>query len=466
MRETLKNDETLREYLLGRVSDEATLEDLEELLFTDEEFCTRVALAEDELVNDYVLGYLDAADAASFRATLARNPDRRLKLRLTRALREKALARRAEGAKAGAESAQDGAESAEERPADRPSFFAALLDSLRALFRQPKYAAALAALVVAALVSIAYFGGRGRADELAELREIYRGGRPTESRISEFTYAPHTETRGAAEAAERNRLRRVENSLIEAVEKTPDARSRHALGVFRLTQGKHDEAVEEFRNALKFAPRDARIHNDLGAAYFELAKNSPPERRLEALAQSLEEFTTAVELDGRLLEALFNKSLALQELGLEREAKESWTLYLQRDSASPWAEEARRHLSRLEGAQTRFKTDERVLEDFLAALRAGDEVRARKIHDETKGLLGDAAVAPQLSRRLLLARRRGDDAEAGESLRALRFLGDYERERHADFFFLNSPTSTRASARTRSSRCSARERVSTGRALS
>ncbi|HYN86221.1 MAG TPA: hypothetical protein VER32_13320, partial [Pyrinomonadaceae bacterium] len=101
MRETLKNDETLREYLLGRVSDEATLEDLEELLFTDEEFCTRVALAEDELVNDYVLGYLDAADAASFRATLARNPDRRLKLRLTRALREKALARRAEGAKAG-----------------------------------------------------------------------------------------------------------------------------------------------------------------------------------------------------------------------------------------------------------------------------------------------------------------------------------------------------------------------------
>ena len=56
MGKSFKSAETVREYLLGRVSDEATLEDLEELLFTDEEFCSQVALAEDELVNDYVLG--------------------------------------------------------------------------------------------------------------------------------------------------------------------------------------------------------------------------------------------------------------------------------------------------------------------------------------------------------------------------------------------------------------------------
>lgn len=444
MRESLKNDDTLRDYLLGRVSDEATLEELEELLFTDEEFCTRVAVAEDELVNDYVLGHLDAADAESFRAALARNPDLRFKHRLTRAIRDKALARGAAEAKDAAE-----AEAAQKPPLvdEKPAFASSFLDSLKAFFRQPKYAAAFAAVVVAAVVSLVYFGGRGRADELAELREIYRRERPTETRISEFDYAPLTQTRGAAEAAERNRLRRVENSLIEAVERSPGARTRHALGVFKLTQGKHDEAVEEFRAALKFAPRDARIHNDLGAAYFELAKVAPRERRLEAIARSLEEFTAAAELDGNLLEAVFNKSLALQELGLEREAKESWALYLQKDSASPWADEARRNLSRLEGAQTLFKTDGQVLEDFLAAFRARDDVRAQKIHDETKGLLADAAVAPQLARRLLVARQRGDDAEADESLRALRFLGDYERERHADFFFLRWPTSTRASAR-------------------
>ena len=93
MGESLNSEKTVREYLLGRVSDETTLEGLEELLFTDEEFCSQVALAEDGIINDYVFGRLDDADAESFRATLAANPERRFKLELTQALREKALAR-------------------------------------------------------------------------------------------------------------------------------------------------------------------------------------------------------------------------------------------------------------------------------------------------------------------------------------------------------------------------------------
>src|SRR5215210_1311159 len=93
MGESLKSDATVREYLLGRISDETTLEGLEELLFTDEEFCSQVELAEDGIINDYVFGHLNKADASSFRATLVDNPERRFKLELTQALREKALAR-------------------------------------------------------------------------------------------------------------------------------------------------------------------------------------------------------------------------------------------------------------------------------------------------------------------------------------------------------------------------------------
>src|SRR3954468_14313044 len=92
----LKSAETVREYLLGRVSDETTLEGIEELLFTDEEFCSRVALAEGDLINDFVFGHLDEADAASFRATLAGNPERRFKWELTRELRARALAESAQ----------------------------------------------------------------------------------------------------------------------------------------------------------------------------------------------------------------------------------------------------------------------------------------------------------------------------------------------------------------------------------
>jgi tetratricopeptide (TPR) repeat protein len=414
MGESFKNDATVREYLLGRVSDETTLEGLEELLFTDEEFCSQVALAEDGLINDYVFGHLDEADAASFRATLAGNPERRFKLELTQALREKALARNVKAVE------------------ERPSFFA----SLKAFFRQPQYAGAFAVLLIAAIGLTIYFSRRNNPDELAELQSLYRQARPTETRISEFGYAPVEQLRGATDPGEKSRLRRIENSLIEATEKTPNAQTRHALGVFYLTQQKYADAIREFEGALRFEDKSARIHNDLGAAHFELSKTVAKEKKLEDLARSLEEFTKATELDGQLLEALFNKSLALQELGLPRQAKESWTLYLQKDSSSPWADEARRYLARIESQQTLFKTNEQVLSDFLAAYRNHDEARAQKIHNETKGLLKGPAVALQLSRRYLMAKRQGRDAEATESIEALAFIGAFEQERNADSFFL------------------------------
>jgi CHAT domain-containing protein len=415
MSESLKSERTVREYLLGRVSDETTLEGIEELLFTDEEFCSEVALAEDGLINDYVLGHLDEADAASFKATLANDSERRFKLELTQALREKALAKNVKVLE------------------DRPSFFA----SLKAFFRQPKYVAAFALLLIAVLVSAIYLSRRSNPpDELAELRLIYKQERPTETRISEFGYAPLEQLRGASESREKNRLRRIENSLSEETEKTPNARTHHALGVFYLTQRKYTDAIRELESALKFDNKSAKIHNDLGAAHFELWKASAREKNLEDLAQSLEEFTKATELDGNSLEALFNKSLALQELGLPRQAKESWTLYLQKDSSSPWADEARKNLSRIEGEQTMLRKDEQVLSAFLAAYRNHDDLRAQKIHNETKGLLNETAVPLQLSRRYLLAKQRGSDAEARESLDALSFIGSFEQAQNADMFFL------------------------------
>lgn len=416
MGEPLNSEKTVREYLLGRVSDEITLEGIEELLFTDEEFCSQMTFAEDGIINDYVLGRLDDADAESFRATLTTNPERRFKLELTQALREKALARNAKTAE------------------DKPSF----LVSLKAFFRQPAYAGAFAVLLIALVGLAVYLTRRTGPDELAELRSIYQQARPTESRISEFNYAPLTQLRGAPEPAEANRLRRIENSLIEAEEKTPNAQTHHALGIFYLTQRKYPEAIKEFQAALKFADRNAQIHNDLGAAYFELSKTEPKEKQLADLAQALEEFTKATELDGNLLEALFNKSLALQELRrLPRQAKESWQLYLQKDPSSPWADEARKNLQRIENEKTSQKSDQDVLSDFLTAYRNQDAARAKKIHDETKGLLRGPALGLQLSRRYLLARQSGNEGEAKESLAALAFIAGFEQAQHSEFFFLN-----------------------------
>ena len=244
-----------------------------------------------------------------------------------------------------------------------------------------------------------------------------------------------SQLRGAPEAGEQKQLRRIENSLIEANEKTPNADSHYRLGVFYVTQRKYSEAIREFNAALKFAPTNARIHNDLGVAHFEQSRAASKEQRLRDLAQALEEFSRATELDGNLLEALFNKSLALQDLGLTRQARESWTLYLQKDPTSSWAEEARKHLARLGNEQSLFPSDEKVLSDFLAAYREHDEARAQRIHNETKGFLKDPAIPLQLSRRYLQAKKPGNTVDAVESLAALKFIGDYEQSQNADLFF-------------------------------
>jgi tetratricopeptide (TPR) repeat protein len=243
--------------------------------------------------------------------------------------------------------------------------------------------------------------------------------------------------RGASESREKNRLRRIENNLIEATEKSPNAQTHHALGVFYLTQQKYADAIKELESAAKFADKSAQIHNDLGATYFELAKTAPEEKKLEDLARALEEFTTATELDNNSAEALFNKSLALQELRLPRQAKESWTIYLQKDSSSPWAEEARRNLARLDKEQARTRTDVQVLEDFLNAYRHHEEARAQRIHNETKGLLKAVTVPLQLSLRYLVAKRDGREAEAQESIEALTYLGSFEQAQNEEFFFLS-----------------------------
>lgn len=407
------SEEMVREYLLRRITDEATLEAIEELMFTNDQFCNQIALAEDGLINDYVLGKLSAEDSASFEQTLTTDQERRRQTSFTQEIRKRALA----------------ADAAVRKP-ERRSFFA----SLNAFIRQPQYAGMLALLIVAVLVPFLLMR-TGGPDYLADLRLLYQQSRPIEARISEFGYAPLTQLRGGPASTDPRAVRLIETRLLQAVDENPNAETQHALGTFYLTQGDYPKAIREFENALKLAPNNAKIHNDLGSAYLERSRTESHEKKLQDLAQSLEEFTRAADLDPNLLEPLFNKALALRAMGLPRQARETWQLYLQKDSSSPWAEEARKHLSQIEGEQTLFQSDEQVLSDFLAAYRANNNERAQKIHDETKGYLIGPAVALQLSRRYLLARQNGNDAEAKESAAALTFIAAYEQTQNADTFF-------------------------------
>ena len=411
MSETQIKLETIREYLLGRISDEDLLERIEDLLFSDDEFCEKVELAEDELINAYAFGELNSKDRIGFENTLENNPERKLKVRLEKTLKEKARAAAIE---------------------EKTGVF----DSIRAFLSQPLYAGAFGVLLVAMLAFAAYLLMPRGGNELAQLKNIYQNERPLTSRISGFEYAPYVAERSATtNETNKNKLRLIENRLLEAVEETPSAETHHALGVFYLTQTKFDDSISNLKQAVELEGANPRFRNDLGTAYFEFAKNGKKEKRLENFARANEEFTKAFEQDGDFPAALFNKSLVLEELKLPMQAEESWKKYLEKDANSKWAEEARKHLERLEQKESSFKTKEEVLEDFFTAYRKKDEKRIWEIHTHTKGIFNGVALHQQLTRSYLLARKQKDELKAKESLEALKYIGEVEKQKHADFFY-------------------------------
>lgn len=411
MNENLKNEKAVREYLLGRISDENLLADYEELLFLDEDFCTLAEITEDDLINDFVFERLGELDRGDFIKTLENNFDRREKLAVTKAIKEKARM-------------QQVAETE-----NKTNFF----ESLKAFFQKPLYIGALVVLI-AVVFSVWFVIFKNKnADELAELKTVYKNERPTETRISDFDYAPFAATRGEDEELEKSKMRRIENSLREKTEANPSAENWHALGVFSLTQRRFDEAIDALEKAVKADAKNAKYQNDLGAALLEFS-GADNAKKTENLALANEAFSKAIELDPEFSEARFNKSLTLQKLDLLQQAKESWEIYLQKDSASKWADEARKNLEKLSSLQSLFKSNEQILEDFLTAYRNKDERFALKIHNETKGYLRDISIPLLLSRRLLEARRERNRASEKESIEAMEFIGGFEREKHADFF--------------------------------
>lgn len=414
MNKTANKRDIIREYLLGRVSGEAELAEVEDLLFLDEDVCALAVEIEDELLDDLVFERLADDDAADLLRTLANNPDRRERLALAKALKEK---------------------TAEQSAADatvRPSFFL----SLNQFFRQPLYAGGLALVVVAVMIASFFLFRAENRDELANLKDIYRKERPVEPRLTNFEYAPLSVTRGEnRDDASKNALELEKTKFLKAVVDDPNAVNFHTLGVFYLTQQDYRSAIENLEKAVKLAENTSAFHNDLGSAYFELAK-STRESKLLNLGHANEAFSRAIELDPNLLEAVFNKALTLQEIPLKDRAREIWQLYLQKDPNSKWAQDARKHLEQLEQMQSGpTKTREQILEDFLAAYRANDVDALLNIHNSTKGTLKGVSPAEQLTQRFLRSRKARDAPTAKESIDALTLIGDLEKKKNADLFF-------------------------------
>ncbi|HEX2078072.1 MAG TPA: CHAT domain-containing protein, partial [Longimicrobium sp.] len=196
------------------------------------------------------------------------------------------------------------------------------------------------------------------------------------------------------------------------------------------TEASLDAAISRLGKALRLSPGSVPLLADLSAAHLVRAERTQNPRDLFA---GLEFAYEALAREPGNAAARFNAALALQALGVDEQAAHAWHAYLEIDSTSPWADEARRRKQDLitQAAAVREPTAgtspaevtafaanhpqearvlgwDRVLGDWGTAVEEGDAARAASLLELAEGL-GRA-----------LEQRRGGDASLADAVRAIR----------------------------------------------
>lgn len=413
----------VRKYLLGNLDDQAEMRRIEEKILLDDDFAEQISLAEAELIDEYLDGALSDADGERFLRFFLVSPENKEKLKLIRNLRKYA--------------AQQAAAPTAVRLSENQ---VAGFDWRRFFSLPPVRLAALALLLIGFGFGV-WRAGFYQSDVdkgLAQLRAAYRGQRPLESRTTaDFEYAPVTALRAANEtpASDEKARRRAERLLADAGENPSDIDAMHALGLFYLAEKKFDQAAEALNAAIKLDPNNAKIHNDLGALFLEQAKlaeaGGTGGKYLENVNAALRHFDRALELNGNLLEALFNRALVLQKTAtLNHQALEAWAKYLEKDATSAWADEARRQMQKLESSKTPNLSANEIEQAFLAAFRQKNDAEAFALISRNRELI----KGKYLPQKLVLSYIKAPENEKAEYLQALAYAAALEKKNANDPF--------------------------------
>src|SRR5205085_4445463 len=99
-----------------------------------------------------------------------------------------------------------------------------------------------------------------------------------------------------------------------------------------LAEKDFDEAIKYLDQAVALDPENAQLYSNLGAAWYEKSQavliTEQAGKQIEYAAKALEYLNRALELKADSLEALFNRALCFEALGLLQNAIDDWQEYL------------------------------------------------------------------------------------------------------------------------------------------
>lgn len=284
---------------------------------------------------------------------------------------------------------------------------------------------AVAAIVACAVVAgIFVFRTTTRpSSPVARLVELSpREARPVEARLTGgFAWAPYrgpVRATDGAVSAQQMKLTGAAGEIVESAQRNGNADAQHAAGLALVLVQQPEEAIARLEASAKRS-NDPKVWTDLGAARY-LAASQLGRASLYPTALAAED--KALRIDPNLPEALFNRALILERLGLTEDAKRAWETYLRADPSSPWAVEARSRMAQLPAStqSSQFERDWPLLE---AAAERGDTARVRSFVDAHRERVRSYAEGEYLSH-WAEALQRNDTGEAARWLSIARGVGD------------------------------------------
>jgi len=200
-------------------------------------------------------------------------------------------------------------------------------------------------------VSEAFFGDASRADRIARDNSFHPAVDPVEGVEVTVKVMPDeldtvrgiAEARGSYNAGVEAMQRSggdedAAAAFVRALERAPwfiDAR--YNLGLVQIRLGQPVEARDNLEQVVEARPEEAEAHYALAAAHFHTGD----------YGSALPGLERAIQLDPQLLRARWTHALCLQRMGRGEEAIAAWRTYLELDSTSAWADQARANLAEL-----------------------------------------------------------------------------------------------------------------------
>jgi CHAT domain-containing protein len=226
-------------------------------------------------------------------------------------------------------------------------------EPLAAPHRRMWWLAAAAILAAAAvLIPLWRWNANRHASPITRLIEVAPRHRFIESRLSGFPWAQLRAPSRGTSLPDPADLK-VSGAAGDVLEKTANDRqpeARHAAGVAYLLIDRRADGIAALEQAAN-GSNDARVWSDLAAAHYAEATQ---DEHAAQLPLALADADHALRLDPKSPEALFNRALILEHLGIRDQARKAWHAYLNVDSGSAWSVEARAHLRTLESTTRRF----------------------------------------------------------------------------------------------------------------